>query len=39
MKKHEYDAEKVEAEFPDGLGANAQTYLWSIAKGRPDEVS
>ncbi len=39
MVKHNYHAENVEAVFPDGLGANAHTYLWSIATRRPDEVS
>lgn len=38
MKKHKNNAEKVEAEFPDGLGANARTYLWSIAKRNVDEI-
>ncbi|MEE3046006.1 MAG: AAA family ATPase [Pseudomonadota bacterium] len=39
MQKHNFDAEKVEAEFPDGLGVNAQTYLWSMAKKMSDETS
>ena len=38
MKKHKHDAEKVEAEFPDGLGGNARTYLWSMAKRSVDEI-
>ena len=36
LERYNFDPERVEAEFPDGLGANARIYLWASAN-RPKE--
>ncbi len=37
LQKYNNNPDEVEKLFPDGLGTNARTYLWSIAQGHPDE--